>query len=1228
MSAGLLSVQTDLKCLGGVRVMDADFVSCLYGESKDNTRGAVVKVERRNTTLLSALTMASVLYVHNEVNEEREYFISNLQDDRTSPTATVTAKPVELLISRALVRGLNKGRYSTAIVGTYSIADWISQFIIPSLALAGQTFWTAGITNLSGNYTANFTDQTCMYLVRQLQTRKSPVFRARRNGNIGYYFDIVDLSVAYTPIADVGNNVVALSREFDDSQQANIIVPAGMQFNGNDEPDRIWFIPWLVVTVAGLALTLSDPSAQNTEIVGTDGQPLISGMRWRLACIPPMVYWKGDPTFAANYGLYRALYIQSSKRLWGAFGFGAGVGISSLDLVARTQGTLLTTSLTTPRDLYYYAGTDTLYVVDLGGNQVTPYVTAGPTAGTPIAVGTGPRRCLWVSDGGLNMLLIGHTGSNSILQIDPTSNTVSATSPAMNHPAHMGCVSKTQVYAASDNTGNVYRYQAVTNALTSTIPVAGAVFGFGSAVYIPASSEFWACEHTGSTATRIAIIDTATDTVKAYISHAPVHGAITDCLTLNGLFYGVTEDGLFVCYDGTTHAAVFIQRHAAWASTVKLRSIVYLADLDCFAIGSDSCGLVFMDAQNGSAMVARALTAASKSGGPNLCLQSEALGTSPWGISSSGTVTPNTSLAPDGTTTMDTITRVSGATDGVYQTVTFTGNGQKVISCFLRHGVGSSTDFILYDATAGAALAQVRAAWTGSVLTGVSLVGGTGTVAMLDLGGGLYRISVVATTLIAAHTNQIIIYPGLVGANADTAIVWGVQAEDDATLSAYQPTTSTLPTSTVSGVTLANSTFPVQAGDEVAFCRDDADPLVEIPDDVSISEYGVKTRSVSNPQLIGGTNRCINGELVFYDSSRQSARHLNAITADGSTDLLWDGYGADTAQTFTCAINTTATVASPPAPQSIVLKTAGAGRIFQVGDILQNNTHSNNNFLILAKAVADGSGNVTVWAISNSSSATTLANDACTVYRPDLATMSAASHWVALPSASINGLQPGLNELFADIAVPYIPGEMANLYWGIDAVTWGPNSQPSGWRVRILGADHKNVLLSAFPNPDATVGALTSLPVAISFADQFPLNLNFAGGHLQYQLGASGETRLNTLYVKRIWTQVGNASRGAPSTLSAWQLWQMAQDARVARAQPTVNYVVRVREDDRTKPFVLGAQVALKDAPRGVYATPTIVDIERTLTKEGGQIVQPTLVLDNRPQSLINNLLLNTSASQ
>ena len=1081
MSA-VLSVWSALACAGGVRLGDVEWVDFSYGEALDNTQGCKLTVNGEDLDALSLLRMGNVLRVNNELGDVYEYLINNAQIDRLTPGTPILGVPVEKLLDDVFVQSLVSGRRSTIVDDALSAASWVSQYAVPSLAAYGQPWWSPGTVDVLATSSWKFVDQTVMYLVRQILTNRTEVLRARRNGEVGYFLDLVNLSRAQTPLADVGGNVVAFSHQIDDTQQANIIVIAGELVSGNDEPERLWMVPFRVASLAGAVATLDDPSGQGTTILGSDGQPFIStlapltsGLNWRLGAITPPVLWNNG---LARF-LARAVYVQSAKMLWGVFRNPGGStgGLKSLNIETRSQGSLLTTSLTDPRDAAYNAATGVLAVVDLGGNRVTPYTLSGPTAGTPVAVGTGPRRIVRLTDTGFDQYLVGHSGSDAVKQLSPSTLAVSATSPAMTKPAHLAPVSKTQVYAASDTADAVYRYNASANTLTTTItggiaptwyPIAFPVqpFGYGAIVYIPATQEVWACQHAITIAlptpySGITIIDATTDTIVTRLDTSATHGEITDARTLNGDFYGVTADGFLVKYSGTDYTLQWIRRHAAWPVNTNyliaealwaLHSIEYLPDVDCFAIGDDNGIVYFMDAQTGGAAIARALTAA-----------------------------------------------------------------------------------------------------------------------------------VAATP----------------------------------------------------SVTLANSVFPLRQYDEAFFTRDDGLPLTEIPNEASVLTYGPKQRpepesTLAGGQLSGGTNRVLNGDLTWFDSSRKAARFLNLSLPDATSEAKWDGYTDNAVRTFTAVANGSQG-STAYTPMSLVLKTAGAGRVFQPGDILDGGTIT---FMVLAKATADGSGNVTLWA-APSNVAGVVDGSTITVTRPNALTLlAAAPSLVVLPQLLFGGGSPTgcFSTIAADVNLPFIPGEMTNLYWGMTAFAFGINGNANMWLVEVRGPDQSVLesvppdLLNVHPNPDqtslATVLGGNNL-AAMSFTGSIPLPPHCAGGHTQLRIGPGVLPQgpwIMALYLAKLWIQVSNADRGVPD-LSAWDAWQLAQDTGVDRGEPFVNYTVQPKEDDPTNPFRLGGDVLLRDAEEGVAATPRVVQIVRTLPRTPDEVVLPLITLDNRDPSLIKRLV-------
>ena len=188
----------------------------------------------------------------------------------------------------------------------------------------------------------------------------------------------------------------------------------------------------------------------------------------------------------------------------------------------------------------------------------------------------------------------------------------------------------------------------------------------------------------------------------------------------------------------------------------------------------------------------------------NLLLESQDF-TTTW-ANGDTTDTANTSVAPDGTTTADTITD-SATTTGhdVSQSLTSTANATYVYSCFLKNGtrqfailavstgpnVWASAKFDLSAGTAGS---------TGSAGGGVfSSISST----ITSVGNGWYRCTLTftittATTIsmrVGLATDGTTFTAGLRGlesylGNGSTILAWGAQLEQRSSVTAYTATTT------------------------------------------------------------------------------------------------------------------------------------------------------------------------------------------------------------------------------------------------------------------------------------------------------------------------------------------------------------------------------------------------------------------------------------------------------
>ena len=170
----------------------------------------------------------------------------------------------------------------------------------------------------------------------------------------------------------------------------------------------------------------------------------------------------------------------------------------------------------------------------------------------------------------------------------------------------------------------------------------------------------------------------------------------------------------------------------------------------------------------------------------NLALQSQDFATS-WAATASPIVTTNTTVAPDGTTTADTIASTAIGSY-VSQTITFTGDGTKAYSIFIKSGTSSNTRISVRDITASVSRGQADITWAAGVPSAVVINGSLQYLQACP--NGWYRLAVIVDSVVAANTNQIRIQPDNVSGTGDV-IFWGAQIENAAFSTSYIPTTTT-----------------------------------------------------------------------------------------------------------------------------------------------------------------------------------------------------------------------------------------------------------------------------------------------------------------------------------------------------------------------------------------------------------------------------------------------------
>jgi hypothetical protein len=173
----------------------------------------------------------------------------------------------------------------------------------------------------------------------------------------------------------------------------------------------------------------------------------------------------------------------------------------------------------------------------------------------------------------------------------------------------------------------------------------------------------------------------------------------------------------------------------------------------------------------------------------NLVQRSEELDDAYW-TKTAVTITSNSTVAPDGNTTMDTLVEdTSNNAHYFFRSITVTNGAQYTHSAFVKKGTNDWC--FIYGQSSAVAIAYFNlTAGTIGTVSG----SGSPTAKITDVGGGIYRLSLTYTTSTTSsaigvgHANGDagLVYTG----TSRTLFVWGLQAAIGNAPSSYMPTTS------------------------------------------------------------------------------------------------------------------------------------------------------------------------------------------------------------------------------------------------------------------------------------------------------------------------------------------------------------------------------------------------------------------------------------------------------
>lgn len=322
----------------------------------------------------------------------------------------------------------------------------------------------------------------------------------------------------------------------------------------------------------------------------------------------------------------------------------------------------------------------------------------------------------------------------------------------------------------------------------------------------------------------------------------------------------------------------------------------------------------------------------------NLLTYSEAFSNAAWNATANTTITANSAVAPDGTTTADTLTHTSASIFGKTG-ITISAGASLALSLFVKKG---NTTFFRLRIDNGA---DVVSCWfnldTGATATNTA---GSGNVlfsskSITQVSAGLYRVNLVVTTTVVTTVGATWACAQADSGSAtaaDFAYLWGAQLEAGSSASPYIPTTT-------AQVTRAADVAVISGANFSTWYNQTEGTFVAETDVVGLYASGAQYQlsagtSGTNEIRLRYVDAFISAQI--HDGSGETFSSMTAASANTSYKLVLGYKANDSAASLNGSTATTdTTVALPASPNALSIGSKQTGNTFYLNGHIRRITY-------------------------------------------------------------------------------------------------------------------------------------------------------------------------------------------------------------------------------------------------------------------------------------------------